>query len=345
MQFDTIALLIKRGLTMVRRTKSLLSVLMTVFSLVVLVSSVAVADTKSTSNSDGMKISPVRTDLIINPGQSKTVTVSITNVTQTDGVYSIVTNDFQAKDESGAPSLLLNGDVNQSHGLKSYMTTPKTVAVAAGQQKDVNVSITMPSNVAGGGYYGAVRFVPTTGPQGNSNVSLSGSVASLILVSVPGDVTENMQIASFGATQGDNLGNRSLFTNNKDLKASVRFRNAGNIQEQPFGKILLKKGSKTISTYEINNTEPRGNVLPDSIRRFDVPLKGVGTFGKYTLVGNFGYGTNGQLLSATSTFYVIPLALIVVFVVIVVLLLALIFGAPRAMKRYNQRVLRRAGRR
>jgi hypothetical protein len=330
---------------MVRRTKSLLSGLMTVFSLVLLISAVTTADTASTSNSDGMKISPVRTDLIITPGQTKTVIVSIQNVTQTDGVYSIITNDFQAKDETGAPSLLLNGDVNSTHGLKKYMTTPKTVEVAAGQQKEVNVTITMPSDIAGGGYYGAVRFAPTSGPQGKSNVSLSGSVASLILVSVPGNVNENMRILSFGANKGENAGNTSLFTTNKNLKASVRFQNSGNVQEQPFGKILLKKGDKTLSTYEINTSDPRGNVLPDSIRRFDVPLKGVGSFGKYTLVGNFGYGTNGQLLSATSTFYVVPLVLIGVFVVVVLLLIALIFGGPRAMKRYNQRVLRRAGRR
>jgi hypothetical protein len=217
------------------------------------------------------------------------------------------------------------------------------VTIAAGQQKQVSVTITLPTNIAGGGYFGAVRFVPGTGTNSGANVSLSGSVASLILVSVPGNVNENLQIASFSATHGTHSG--SFFTNNKNLSATVRFRNAGNVQEQPFGKILLKKGSKTLSSYEVNNTDPRGNVLPDSIRRFDVPLKGVGSFGKYTLVGNFGYSSKGQLVSASTTFYVVPLVLIVVAIVIVLLLLALLVGGPRAIKRYNQRVLRRAGRR
>jgi hypothetical protein len=328
---------------MSRRIQSVLAGLLTIFSVVVLAVPASFAATDTQASNDGMKVSPVRTDVIMSPGQTKTVTVTIQNVTKNDGSYSVITNDFQAKDETGAPSLLLNGSLNAQHGLKQYMSVPKTVAVAAGEQKDVAVTVTLPLNIAGGGYYGAVRFAPAGGSNGGANVSLSGSVASLILVSVPGNVNENLQIASFSATHGTHSG--SFFTNNKNLSATVRFRNAGNVQEQPFGKILLKKGDKTLNSYEINNSDPRGNVLPDSIRRFDVPLKGVGSFGKYTLVGNFGYSSKGQLVSASTSFYVVPLALVIVAIVIILLLLALLVGGPRAIKRYNQRVLRRAGRR
>jgi hypothetical protein len=326
-----------------RKIQSILTAGVTVLSIAVLGVPAAFAATASQSSNDGMKVSPVRTDLVMSPGQTRTVTVMLENVTTTNGSYNVITNDFQAKDETGAPSLLLNGATNVKHGLKAYMSVPKTIAVNAGQEKQVTVNITMPANIAGGGYYGAVRFVPASTNQGGANVSLSGSVASLILVSVPGNVTEDLQIASFSASHGTSSG--SFFTTNKDLSATVRFRNNGNVQEQPFGKILLKKGSKTLGSYEINNSDPRGNVLPDSIRRFDVPLKGIGSFGKYTLQGNFGYGNKGQLVSASTTFYVVPLALLIIVIVIVVLLLALLIGGPRAVKRYNQRVLKRAGRR
>lgn len=330
---------------MIRRIQSLLAGLVTMLAVTMLAVPASFAANDTAGGSNGMKVSPVRTDLVMQPGQTKTVTVNLQNVTKSDGVYTVITNDFEAKDESGAPSLLLNGSKNARHGLKQYLSVPKTISVAAGQQKDVTVTVALPANVAGGGYYGAVRFAPASSSQGGANVSLSGSVASLILVSVPGNVTENMQIASFGASHGSSTGNSSFFTSNKNLHATVRFRNAGNVQEQPFGKVLLKKGDKTISSYEINNSDPRGNVLPDSVRRFDVALKGVGSFGKYTLQGNFGYGANGQLLSASTSFYVVPLALVIIAVIVILLLLALILGGPRLMKRYNQRVLRQAGRR
>jgi hypothetical protein len=297
----------------------------------------------ATGSSNGMKVAPVRTDLVMKPGETKTVSVQLQNVTNADGEYQIITNDFDSKDESGAPALLLNGATNARHGLKNYMSTPKTVSVKKGEQKSITVSITLPKNIAGGGYYGAVRFAPASSDAQGANVSLSGSVASLILVSVPGDVKEDLQIASFQVRHGDS--SRVLFTSNKDLKASVRFRNAGNVQEQPFGKIQLKKGDKVLGSFEVNASDPRGNVLPDSIRRFDVSLKNVGSFGKYTIQGNFGYGSNGQLLSASTTFYVVPLALIIVAVVLIALIVLAAIGGPRLLKRYNQRVLRSAGRR
>jgi hypothetical protein len=160
---------------------------------------------------------------------------------------------------------------------------------------------------------------------------------------VPGNITERLTIASFDVRHKDSPS--SFFTSNKDLTATVRLQNQGNLQEAPFGKILLKNRSgKVLATYELNNTSPPGNVLPDSIRKFPVDLKKVGGFGQYKLEGNFGYGANGQLLSASTTFYVIPKVVVVIFVGIVLLLAFLIFGLPRIIRGYNQRVLRKAGR-
>jgi hypothetical protein len=308
-----------------------------------LVSVPLVSGATNNGSSNGMKVAPVRTDLTMKPGETKTVSVQLQNVTNADAEYQVITNDFESKDESGAPALLLNGATNVRHGLKSYISTPDTISVKSGQQKSVTVTITLPKNLAGGGYYGAVRFAPAGTSGGGANVSLSGSVASLILVSVPGDVKEDLQLASLQVRHGDSA--RVVFTSNKDLKASVRFRNAGNVQEQPFGKVQLKKGDKVLGSFEVNASDPRGNVLPDSIRRFDISLKNVGSFGKYTLQGNFGYGSNGQLLSASTTFYVVPLALIIVVVVLIALIVFLVVGGPRLVKRYNRRVLRSAGRR
>ncbi|MCA9334500.1 DUF916 domain-containing protein, partial [Candidatus Saccharibacteria bacterium] len=138
----------------------------------------------SLDKGNGMQVAPVRTDLILKPGESKTITVLVKNVTGGKELLRVVTNDFTANDESGAPGLLLNGESDPNHGLKEYMTVPETVTVPKGEQKEVRVTIKMPENVAGGGYYGAVRFIPiidanNTNTQGDS-VSLAGSVASLV---------------------------------------------------------------------------------------------------------------------------------------------------------------------
>lgn len=314
-------------------------------ALLVLLSNAPVAQAATSAGpGNGLRVSPVRTDLTINPGQTKTVTINITNVTSAAAAYQAVVNDFIANpDESGQPALLLSpNQYAQSHSLKRFVAPISNFSLAAGQQTAVTVTITVPSGAAGGGYYGVVRFAPANNSSGQ--VSLAGSVGSLILVTVPGKIVDKLTIASFDARVKDRP--NSFFTHNKNIDAVVRFQNEGNIQEEPFGKILLKNRSgKTLASYEINNVSPPANVLPDSIRKFPIPLTKVGSFGEYKLEGNFGYGTNGQLLSASTTFYVIPVWLIIGFIVLVALVILAVWGVPRLIRAYNARVLRRAGRR
>jgi hypothetical protein len=296
---------------------------------------------------NGLRVSPVRTDITIKPGETQTVTITVTNVTTKQADLQAVVNDFIANpNESGAPAIILNpNQYAPSHSLKRFVTPPANFTLGPGQQKGIPIKITVPASAAGGGYYGAVRFAPASNPNGpNETVSLAGSVGSLILVKVPGDIKEQLNIASFDARSKDRPS--SFFYTGKNIDAVVRFQNSGNIQEEPFGKILLKnRHGKVLAQYQVNNTVPPGNVLPDSIRKFPVPLGNkVGGFGAYKLEGNFGYGSNGQLLSASTTFYVIPKAVIIGFILIVLLIIFLVLGLPRLIRAYNRRVIARAGR-
>lgn len=324
--------------------KTVSTLMLTVSLLSGIVIASASAATNSTSG-NGMRVAPVRTELIMQPDSTKVVSVFVTNVTSAPATYKILRNDFvSSEDEAGSPALLLNGEINDQHGLKKYMTSVDEVTVAPGKQQEVKVTIAIPKGTPGGGYYGAIRFAQTS-PGGKGNLSLSGSVASLVLVRVPGDVVEKLSLVSFDARTKNNEP-KAVFTSGKDIQAVVRFRNEGNVQEQPFGKVVLKKGSKILGTYEINSGNQPGNVLPENnhVRRFSVDLKNVGSFGRYTLEGNFGYGTAGQLLSAKTTFYVIPVWAIIIGLLIIAFVLFLIFGLPRMVKNYNKRVLRKAGR-
>jgi hypothetical protein len=295
---------------------------------------------------NGLRVSPVVSNLTISPGTSQTLTVDVTNVTTQPATFEAIVNDFTANsNETGDPELILG--TNQyapSHSLKRYIQPIPNVTIQAGQELAVPVTIIIPKNAAGGGYYGAVRFAPASAGNAQDTVSLAGSVGSLILVKVPGNIVNKLSIASFDSASNGNVD--SFLTSNKKVDAVVRFQNEGNIQEQPFGKILVENRSgKTLSEVEVNTTDPPGNVLPNSVRKFVVPVTGIGSFGIYKLEGNFGYGTNGQLLSASTTFYVVPTYAIFIFVLIVLLLLFLIFGLPKLIRTYNQRVIRQASRR
>jgi len=297
---------------------------------------------------NGLRVAPVRKDLTVQPGTTGSVDITVTNVTGGAATFQAIINDFIANpNESGNPAIILDPTkYAPSHSLKRFVAPVSNFTLNPGEEKTITIKINVPANAAGGGYYGAVRFGPASadGTKGGQ-LSLSGSVGTLVLVKVPGDIKEQLSIAGIGVYSGDSTQSSNFFTSSKDLKVRVRFQNEGNIQEEPFGKLLVKdRHNKTIASYEVNNTSPPGNVLPNSIRRFDLAIK-TGKFGQYKIEGNFGYGSTGQLLSVATTIYIIPLSLIIAFIVVVVVLAIGIFLVPRLIKAYNRRVLRRAGRR
>jgi len=308
----------------------------------------AFAATSSTSGGagNGLKVSPVTTNLVVDKGDTQTVTIYIQNVTKATVTLQALVNDFIASSgETGQPALILDpGQYAPSHSLKRYIAPIGNITLNPGQQKGVSVIITIPKDAAAGGYYGAVRFAPAS-TSGGGNVTLSASVGSLILVKVPGNFKEDLNLLSMDVRTSIDSPAQVVFTSGNGLIAVMRFQNQGDVQEQPFGKLLLKQGDKQLAAYEINNTTPRGNVLPDSIRKFSVNLDKVGWVGQYTIVGNFGYGTSGQLVSGQKTFYVIPLTFILLAILALALVAFMIFGFPRIMKRYNESVVRRASRR
>lgn len=296
----------------------------------------------------GMRVSPVRSDLTIDAGNAGSVDVTVKNVTSAGVTYEAIINDFIAGDnEYGQPALILDADkYAPSHSLKRYIAPVPNLTIPAGQSKTVKVTINVPQNADAGGYYGAIRFIPAGSDTKKNNISLAASVGSLILVKVPGDIKENMKLESFDVRSSEKATSGSIvFTTNKNLYAVARFKNEGNIHEQPFGKVVVKKGNTVLQTTEINNQTPKGNVLPDSVRRFSVKLEKVGIWGKYTVSGNFGYGSTGQLVSGTTTIYVMPLTYILIGLGLIALIVIGIFVIPRSIKRYNQNVVRRANRR
>lgn len=285
-----------------------------------------------------LKVSPVRTDVTIEPGQSKTVESTVTNLTQGEITVNVIENDFVAGDERGTPSLILNADqYAPTHSLKRFMTPIPDITIPAGQSKTVEVVITVPKDAQAGGYFGAVRFAPGSADSGGQ-VNLSASVASLILLTVPGDTVERLDLTDFEVQQNGKVG--TDFRTPDNLSLSFRFENKGNVQEGPFGKITVKNGDKVVYSDDFNSTDPRDVVLPDSARRWEVPLKNVGKFGHYTVSATLTYGKKNQTIEVSKSFWVIPMQVIVMAVVGGIVLIALLVAFWWFLRSYKRRILR-----
>jgi hypothetical protein len=296
---------------------------MTAFVFAGLVSTQTFAQsTKVNQSTNVMKVTPVRSDIQINAGESKTVQVTVSNITSSPITVSAIENDFVSGDESGSPALILDeGAYAPTHSLKRFMTPIKNVTIPAGKSVTVKVVITVPKTAQAGGYFGAVRFAPVSSADGGQ-VNLSPNAASLILLTVPGPVTEKLNLTDFNVQQNGKTGD--FFSSPKDIATLIRFENKGNVQEGPFGNISVKNGKKVVYSTDFNTNESRDQILPDGARRWTVPLKDLGEFGHYTVTATLTYGQKNQTVEVVKTFWVIPQYFVYIAIAAVLLVVALI---------------------
>lgn len=290
------------------------------------------------NNANTLKVSPVRSDVVVQPGSSTIVQTTVINLTNAPIALHPIENDFVAGDEKGTPSIVLDeNSYAPTHSLKRFMVPLQNIVVAPGDAKIVPVTITVPKTAQPGGYYGAVRYAPVSSDSSKS-VNLSASVASLILMTVPGPTTEQLALTNFDVQQ--NGGTGTNFRTSKDLTLLLRFANKGNLQEAPFGQIYIKKGSKVVFTNIFNQNEPKDNVLPDSARRWIIPLTNIGKFGKYTIGATLTYGTKNQSIEVTKTLWIVPTNYIYAGIGGLVGLIVLIFIIVFLLKSYKRKILR-----
>lgn len=304
-------------------TKILIAFALAIASTVVLLGASSMAEEPATANT--LKVTPVRTDVTVDPGKSKTVKITVTNPSNSNVTVRPIQNDFIAGDENGTPAIILDEtEFAPKHSLKRYLQPLENVEIPAKESKTIEVVIKVPANAEAGGYFGAVRFAPVS-PDDGGQVNLSPSVASLILLTVTGDVTEKLNLAEFEVQQDGNTG--AFFTESDKMSATVRFENPSDIQLAPFGKVSVTKGSEVVYSADFNgNSTQRDMILPDSARRWEIPLDDIEGFGKYTASAVFTYGSKNQTIEVSKTFWVIPVAFWIAAGVALLLLIATVIG-------------------
>jgi len=302
----------------------------------------------------GFRVSPTRHDLTIEPGETEVATIEVTNITNATQRAIPIINDFiPSNDESGSPQIIIDDSANESNNPNSIKPLLAGVlddfVLEAEASEKVLVTFTVPEDYPAGAYYGVVRFIAETG-QGTSeegNVSLAASVGTIILITVPGSTVEKLSLVEIAA---GNLGEGGLsksgrfFSSSPDV-ISIRLQNDGNTFIAPFGTINITDWSGNIvQSIELNNETPRGNILPNTIRKFDNALDNVGSFGRYSVTAHIAYGDGGSsIITAETTFWVIPWFTLLLILVAVILV---VFAATRGIKKYNQMIIdRQRGRR
>lgn len=297
--------------------------LVTVTSLALALTTPVGAQEANQGNST-LKVAPLRTDVTMDPGETRTVKITVTNPTGRDINVRPVQNDFIAEDEKGTPAIILDeNEFAPKHSLKRFMTPLENIVLPGNESVTVEVELVVPANAEPGGYFGAVRFDPVDLADGGQ-VNLNTSVASLILLRVNGNAPERLVLSDFEVQQKGR--SSTWFMDDKDLTTLVRFENSGNVQLSPIGKLSILKGDKVVHETDFNDKDLKDTILPDSARRWNIEVGDIGGFGKYTAMGTFTYGSSNETVEVESSFWIIPRAMIIGAVAGIVVLLAAIAG-------------------
>jgi hypothetical protein len=250
----------------------------------------------------GLNISPTRFELKIDPGSSETVKISLKNLSGVDVIAKVEVNDFEADNLTGEPKLIVDPKRESSNSIKPLLKDVSDVPMKKDERKDVDITVSIPAKQPPGGYYGIVRYTA----QRESGGAVKGG--ELFLVEVPGNITEQIQIKSVKVFTGDKDHKKSgsLFTSMPN-QVGITIHNLGNSFSKPFGKVnVTNMSGKNIYSYEINNTDPKANILPGSERLFKDDLKNVSTPGRYTITASLSSGTSGQLVNYIVSFWYLP---------------------------------------
>ncbi len=312
--------------TMLRRVTAAVSALLAIGILVVVPMVSA-----QTGLGQGLEIAPPLIDLKANPGQVLHPQIRLRNITPQTLVVTSQYNDFVAAGEEGTPKLLLKNNEQSPYSIKGWLSSIESVSLAPQEQKTITVTINVPGNASPGGHYGVVRFTGAPPEADQTAVSLSASVGTLMLVTVSGNVKESAQIAQIYTSQNKKV--RSLFEYGP-VTISTRVQNTGNIHIQPTGTVTVNNMlGRRVANFQLNQN--KGNVLPQSVRRFDVSLNNKLMFGRYKVMVDAVYGSNNTITSKTAYFWVIPYKLII-------LVLAAIAFIIFMIRRYNRLIVKRA---
>lgn len=244
----------------------------------------------------GVAISPLTFELTANPGDVLQNKLRVFNPTQSAVLIQMEIEDFAVAGERGEVRIETAG--SETYSLALWVkTSPESFRLEPNEQKTVDFTIEVPENAEPGGHYGSVLAAigGVIGNEGFVGTAVSQKVGSLVLLSVSGDMVEDLRIKDFTAPE---------FLEYGPVPFLIRFENKGTVHVRPRGFVTITNWrDKKVVDIEF----PQLNIIPGSVRKVETSWDKKWLLGKYaaTLVGSYG-ASNNPLEPRVITFWVFP---------------------------------------
>lgn len=279
----------------------------------------------------GLTVSPPISDFNVKSGESTELTIRLTNPTQDLVEVFPLTMNFGASGEGGEPTFYPAAEEERRFSLASWIVFNQTkIALLPQQVVEFKCQILVPANAEPGGHYGVVFFStqPPEVSKDQNQVAIASMTGSLVLVNVPGETSEEGFLEEFSA--------RKFFWS-PPVDFILRIRNMGNTHFKPHGEIMIKDMfGQNAGIVPVN--ERRGNVLPESTRKFEEKFEtNKNIFGRFSANLRVVYGQSEKTLAGTLVFWIIPWWIIAVAVLILVIFVVLIIFIRRRRRKKREK--------
>lgn len=287
----------------------------------------------SAASSMALTATPVRLgddfSISLSPGEKKQVQVKVRNGSSDPVILQSSAIDFVVGDDGATPLVVDKIQSNNRWSLASWLTlAPAENKLASEEMATVNVLIEVPKDALPGGHYAMIYHSPINEvkPEDSSSGSgISQRVGTLLYVVVKGPINEEAYINRFDWPK---------FLENGPVKFSLNIDNQSDIHisAKPVLKIYNLFG-KEVANIELESK----NIFPKSERSFLGSWDRIWGFGYYKAVVEAAYGSQGQVVTAVSSLFMIPVK-IILLVLILVLIGVTLFLSIQKRRNANKKV-------
>jgi len=264
-------------------------------------------------------ISPLTFELSANPGEQIVNKIKVINTGSQPLFVRMETEDFTAVGETGG--VVVQEQENKTFSLASWINlSEKEFSLAPAEQRLIDFTINIPADGEPGGHYGSILAVaaqPAAMDMTGSGVAQK--VGSLLLLSVAGEVTENLSVKEFSAKS---------FYEYPPVDFLLRFENHGSVHLRPRGLVTI---TNMFGNKEEDIFFDQKNVLPSSIRKIDVRWDPPLAMGKYTATLIANYGTENIPLTTSLSFWIFPWKTALLIFVLLVIVITLLIKSRRRL--------------
>lgn len=210
------------------------------------------------NSANAVTMSPVRIELATDPGGHINGIIKVSNDEKITRTLYLSVEKFTNKDETGQPTFV-KGATDE---LVAWTKIQPNVTIPPLDYREIPFTVDVPYGVDPGGYFAAIfASVIPPAPEGGE-LTLQNDVGTLLLFRVNGQFPEGETILDF------NTKDKKSVYNHLPIEFYFRFQNSGRDRSRPLGDITIRNMFGSV-TKIVSANRGAGNVLPESIRRFD----------------------------------------------------------------------------